>query len=230
MVLGVTGYSLFPFPHGWRRIAAPVGRKIMRDRAEASVIEVYGRHGAAWAKLRGDRPTEGAWLDRFCDRLPAAASVLDIGCGSGLPIARVLARRGFDVTGVDASPTMLALFRRNLPDAPALLADMRRLALGRRFDGLLAWDSFFHLGPKDQRGMFARFQAHAASRAVLMFTSGHAEGCAMGELEGEPLYHGSLGPDEYRMLLDEAGFDVLEHVAEDPGCGRRTVWLARKRA
>ena len=196
--------------------------------AAAAVIDVYRRYGARWARLRGDQLAEGAWLDRFCSLLPAGTKVLDIGCGSGLPIARELIRRGFGVTGVDGAPEMLALFRHNLPDAPAVLADMRALALGETFAGILAWDSFFHLSPADQRTMFARFQAHAASGAALMFTSGPAEGSAIGELEGEPLYHGSLDPEEYRSLLESAGFRPVSHVVEDPICGHRTVWLAQR--
>lgn len=201
----------------------------MTGNTEASAIDVYQRHGAAWARLRSDTLVEGAWLDCFCNLLPSGAEVLDIGCGSGLPIARELIRRGFDVTGVDGSETMLALFRRNLPGTPARLVDMRQLALDRRFAGLLAWDSFFHLSPGDQRAMFSRFQDHALPGAALMFTSGTAEGCAIGELEGAPLYHGSLDPDEYRTLLDAAGFEVVAHVVEDPACGHRTIWLAVQR-
>ena len=196
------------------------------DRASATVLDVYRRRGAQWARLRGDRLTEGAWLDRFCALVPAGTEVLDIGCGSGLPIARELVRRGYGVTGADGAPEMLALFRHNLPGTPAVLADMRALALEKTFAGILAWDSFFHLSPADQRTMFTRFRAHAAPAAALMFTSGPAEGSAIGELEGEPLYHGSLHPDEYRTLLESAGFRVVDHIAEDPSCGFRTVWLA----
>ncbi|MEJ2459401.1 MAG: class I SAM-dependent methyltransferase, partial [Novosphingobium sp.] len=119
-------------------------------------------------------------------------------------------------------------FQHNLPGIEAHLADMRKLALGRRFSGLLAWDSFFHLSPADQRDMFARFQAHAAPGAALMFTSGTSEGEAIGELEGDPLYHGSLGAEEYRSLLGGTGFAVIEHVVEDPSCGYRTIWLAQQ--
>lgn len=202
----------------------------MNGSPEPSIIDVYQRHGEAWAKLRSDRLMEGPWLDRFCELLPPGAAVLDIGCGSGLPIGRELIRRGFDVTGVDGTPTMLALFQRNLPGSPAHLVDMRQLALNRRFAGLLAWDSFFHLSPDDQRTMFDRFQAHAAPGAALMFTSGNEEGSAIGELEGDPLYHGSLNPVEYRTLLDAAGFKVVAHVVEDPTCGHRTIWLAQQRS
>jgi hypothetical protein len=106
------------------------------------------------------------------------------------------------------------------------VADMRTLSLGRTFDGLIAWDSFFHLTPDDQRRMFAVFQNHAAPQAALMFTSGPAHGEAIGTFEGEPLYHASLAPQEYHALLDAHGFRVVRHVAEDPACNGHTVWLA----
>jgi hypothetical protein len=104
---------------------------------------------------------------------------------------------------------------------------MRDLDLGRRFAGLLAWDSLFHLRQADQRRMFDVFRRHAAPGAALMFTSGPAHGVAMGTYRGEPLYHASLDPAEYRSLLAAAGFAVVAHVAEDPGCGGRTIWLAQ---
>ncbi|TPG43633.1 class I SAM-dependent methyltransferase [Sphingomonas koreensis] len=194
-----------------------------------SITEIYQRHGAAWAERRGDALVEAPWLDRFCTSLPAGAAILDIGCGSGLPIGRALIDRGFDLTGIDAAPTMLALFRRNLPEARAHLIDMRQLALNRRFAGLLAWDSFFHLSPDDQRAMFPRFKAHAAPGAALMFTSGNVEGEAIGTLQGDPLYHGSLDREEYRRLLAATGFAVVAHVVGDPASGDRTIWLAQQR-
>ena len=200
----------------------------MSGASPVPVAEVYDRHGVVWAGLRGEAPAEGAWLDRFCDRLAPGASVLDLGCGSGVPIARELARRGFAVTGVDASTTMLDMFRRNLPDRPALLIDMRHFPVDRPFGGVLAWDSFFHLAPGDQPAMLARFVGLAAVGAPVLFTSGDREGVAIGELDGEPLFHGSLAPDHYRACLAAAGLEVVAHTANDPDCGNRTVWLARR--
>ena len=77
--------------------------------------------------------------------------------------------------------------------------------------------------------MFPIFGAHAAPKAALMFTSGPQHGEAVGTFQGEPLYHGSLGPDEYRALLDAQGFDVVAYVPEDPTCGKHTIWLAQRR-
>jgi hypothetical protein len=59
------------------------------------------------------------------------------------------------------------------------------------------------------------------------FTSGHCAGEAIGEFEGEPLYHASLDPEEYRALLARHGVEVLAYVPDDPECGGHTVWLSR---
>jgi len=144
----------------------------------------------------------------------------------GEPIARHVLQSGFNVVGVDTSPTLIALCQARFPGGEWRLGDMRQLALGRRFEGLLAWDSFFHLDAANQRAMFLRFAAHAQPGAPLLFTSGPGHGEAIGEYCGEPLYHASLDPAEYRQLLSAHGFRVLSHLVEDPDCGGRTVWLA----
>jgi SAM-dependent methyltransferase len=172
---------------------------------------------------------ESAWIERFAALLRPQATFLDIGCGSGEPIARALSRKGHAVTGVDSSPEMIALFKNNFPGATAEVADMRQLNLGKTFGGLVAWDSFFHLAPAHQRSMFPIFRNHAAPEAPLLFTSGPGFGEAIGTLEGEPLYHASLDPDDYCQHLEQNGFDVVAHVQEDPDCGHHTVWLARRR-
>jgi trans-aconitate methyltransferase len=172
--------------------------------------------------------SEAGWLARFLALLPPGGAVLDIGCGAGAPIGAAIVSAGHTLTGVDSSAPLLALAQARLPGATWIEGDMRSLALGRVFDGVIAWDSFFHLDHDDQRAMFVRFAAHAAPGAALMFTSGPAHGVAIGAYAGEALFHASLDPAEYRALLATNGFAVLAHVPEDPACGGRTVWLAAR--
>lgn len=197
-------------------------------REAEKIASLYERHASAYDTLRGRDLFEKSWLDRFAALLPPHGAILDIGCGMGEPIARYLIGLGHPVAGIDSSPTLIETCRARFPAQSWRVADMRGLSLGRRFDGLIAWDSFFHLCPDDQRDMFGVFAAHAAPGAALLFTSGPADGIAIGTFEGEPLYHASRDAGEYRALLDRNGFQVVAHAVEDPSCGGHTVWLARR--
>lgn len=194
------------------------------------VIRLYNDHGADFDSLRGRSLAEKPWLDRFASLLPQGASILDIGCGSGEPIAGYFIGNGYDVTGIDASLPLIELCRARFPEKFWVVADMRKLALGRRFDGLIAWHSFFHLNAEDQRRMFAIFRQHANDGAALMFTAGPGQGEAIGTFQGKPLYHASLAREEYESLLAAHGFRLLDHIVEDPDCGGATVYLARRAA
>lgn len=192
------------------------------------IVAHYERHAREWdADRRSLGWNDRSWHDRFINALPKGAAVLDLGCGAGEPVALHLMKCGLRVTGVDSSPTLLSLCRERLPDQEWIVGDMRSLSLGRTFDGILAWDSFFHLTHEDQRQMFALFAAHAAASALLMFNSGPAHGEAIGSYRGDPLYHASLAASEYETLLTQSGFEVVDHVVEDPQAEGRTVWLAR---
>ncbi len=72
------------------------------------------------------------------------------------------------------------------------------------------------------------FAAHAAKSAILMFNSGPSYGEGIGSYRGDPLYHASLDAAEYEQLLAASGFEVMDHIIEDPKAGGRTVWLARR--
>ena len=198
------------------------------------VIALYHENAALWGELRGRELIERDWLGRFLAALPEGGRrVLDLGCGPGVPIAAHLIAEGCELTGVDGAAGQIEAARAHFPAErwPGhrwLVADMRALPELGRFHGVIAWHSFFHLTPEDQRPMFATFARLALPGAALMFTSGPRLGEAIGSFAGQPLYHGSLDSAEYRALLAEAGFEVLRHVEEDAECGGATVWLARR--
>lgn len=194
---------------------------------DANIIALYERHAAAFDRLRGKNLFEKPWLDRFAAGIKPHGHVLDLGCGAAEPMAAYLVRRGFHLTGVDSSKTMIETARERFPGLAWYVADMRKFYIPTKFDGIIAWHSLFHLNADDQRAMFPRFGAMAGPGAALMFTAGHFEGEALGEFGGEPLYHASLSADEYEALLTRNGFEVVAQMSKDPMCGGATIWLAR---
>jgi SAM-dependent methyltransferase len=192
-------------------------------------VELYERHADAWDAARGpELEIERAWLGRFTVRLEAGAAVLDAGCGHGDPIGRALLAGGLEVTGVDGSPALIGRARKRLPRGRWIVGDLRELDLDRTFDGIVAWCSLFHLPAGDQPGVIRRLGLHAHPGSVLLMTTGPESGEAIGELAGEPLYHASLDPGEYRAALAAAGFEVVDQRLRDPDCGELSVWLARQ--
>ena len=193
------------------------------------VVDLYSRRAREFDADRTRSLFERPWLDAFLDCVPEAGTVLDLGCGSGEPIARHLIEQGRRVTGVDASPGLIDLCRRRFPDHDWRIGDMRGLDPGEPFDGVVAWHSLIHLAPADHPGMLGAFARCVRPGGALLFTSGSERGETIGDWRGEALYHGSLSLADYRAGLETAGFDLLRHVSGDPGCGGATVWLARRR-
>lgn len=193
-----------------------------------NVVEVYQKVAAGYDRARDRRLFERSWLDRMLADVPPGGRVLDLGCGAGRPIGVYLAERGFEVTGVDAAPAMPVLYRHHVPSAQVVLADMRELALGERFDAILAWASFFHLTDEEQRLALPKVAAHLRPGGRLLLTVGPAAGEAWGMVEGEPVYHASLAVGDYAALLAEAGAHIEAFAPEDKNCRGFSLLLARR--
>lgn len=166
------------------------------------------------------------YIDLLIEHIGEEGSVLDVGCGTGIPVMKHLTVVGIATLGIDASYKMLAIAKRNLPNAVFLQQDMRSLSLNRKFSAIIAWNSFFHLPAADQPVMFKIFKNHLHKNGILLFTSGTKHGEAWGINGGENLYHASLSIDEYTSLLTEQGFKILRYVENDKNCGGATVWMA----
>jgi SAM-dependent methyltransferase len=195
----------------------------------ARTQDVYERRARRFDAERARDLHERVWLDRFLDLVSPGGRVLDLGCGSGDPIAAYMTDTGYDVLGVDASRAMLALARSRYPAGDWQYGDMRDLDLPERFDGIISWNSFFHLMPDEQRAILPRIGRHMKEGAGLMLTVGPEAGEVTGHVGGDPVYHASLAPEEYVDRLSMLGVDIVDFVPEDPSCDGQTVLLGRKR-
>ncbi|WP_238547638.1 class I SAM-dependent methyltransferase [Meridianimarinicoccus roseus] len=200
------------------------GLAALRD----AIPAVYQRQAAVWDAQRPRGLHERAWLERAVAGLAPGAPVLDLGCGAGDPIAGWLIGQGFAVTGLDVAPAMLALARARFPQACWLEGDMRGALPDGPFGAILGWDSVFHLVPADQRALIPRLVARLAPGGRLLVSVGPRAGEELGRVGGEPVYHASLDPDDYRALCRAAGCAQVRLVTEDPDCDFRSLLLARR--
>jgi SAM-dependent methyltransferase len=150
------------------------------------------------------------------DHLPPRSTVLDIGCGSGVPIAQALIEDGFTLFGIDASATLIDAFRRRFPDAPSACEPAQDSAFFHRsFDAAIAIGLLFLLSPHDQ-GQVIRRVANALAPGGRFLFSAPRQRC-----EWQDLLTGrrsiSLGEQEYERLLEAAGLHVIGCRTDEGG-------------
>jgi SAM-dependent methyltransferase len=151
----------------------------------------------------------------WAGRLPPGATVLELGCGTGWPITRELVEEGLEVHAVDASPTLVAAFKRNFPGVHVVCEPAESDApFDRQFDAVLAWGLLFLLSPDDQRTVLARVAEALRPGGRLLFTAPPEPITWNDAMTGLPSQ--SLGRSEYIRILHAAGLTV-EMEYEDVG-------------
>lgn len=144
----------------------------------------------------------------WSQNLPIDATVLDLGCGTGVPISQALIERGFQVYGVDASPTIVAAFRARFPSGPVECAAVEDSDFfGRTFDGVVAWGLFFLLGAEGQRRLIKKIADVLRSGGRLLFTAPRQNCSWRDAMTGRTSI--SLGHEAYRTALEAEGMSLV---------------------
>jgi cyclopropane fatty-acyl-phospholipid synthase-like methyltransferase len=175
-------------------------------------------------------PEEPLALDALADLisfLPQGATVLDLGCGAGVPVTRWLTERGFAVTGVDVSARQLELARKNVPEATFLKADMAEVTFApETFDAEVAFHSIIHVPRTDHQELLRNIHRWLEPRGVFLATmtvtdyEGRDEDW---EGWGAPMAWSHYDRDANVGMLREAGFEL--HYAEPRTGVNKETWL-----
>jgi cyclopropane fatty-acyl-phospholipid synthase-like methyltransferase len=190
----------------------------------------YNKIADQWAAIR-DRAVPSQLVVDFAASIKPNGNVLDIGCGTGYPITTFLAESGFTVTGIDIPEHLLQkAIERNFPNTTLHLCDFFDFDPSERYDGIIAFDSFFHFPKDKQAEIYSRVANWMNIGGYLLFTHGNKEGEISGEMFGETFYYSCLDTQTVHELLLDSGFEIvlsLENYTEKE-MERDLVVLARK--
>lgn len=151
------------------------------------------------------------WLKGFSKD----AEILDLGCGTGLPITKVLIDAKMRVYGIDSSPGLLRQFRKNFPQAPVACEAVEESPFFHRcFDGILAWGLVFLLNEDAQLHLFLKIAESLKPNGRLLFTAPEEECVWKDQLTSQESR--SLGSQRYTEALENAGL-ILVNKFEDEG-------------
>ena len=182
----------------------------------------YDRLASAYAESRvGETHPELEWL---LERLEDGSAVLDIGCGAGVPVTQLLAKR-FAVTGVDVSKEMLRLARANVPNANFVRADITSVEFDEStFDAAVAFFSLFHIPREDHARLFRRIRDWLKPGGYLMCTLSldSETGYTQDDFFGAKMYWSNYGLPEYEELLTGIGFTMFANKIIGHGLSEAT--------
>ena len=79
------------------------------------VYKVYDKIFDWFDQHRNKDLMESYYLNLILDNVPASGKVLDLGCGTGEPLAKFFIEKGFKITGVDGSKKMIEICKKRFP-------------------------------------------------------------------------------------------------------------------
>lgn len=148
---------------------------------------------------------------QFCQ---PGGSALDVGCGAGGRIVRLLQQHQLAVTGIDVSAEMVKLAIENHPDESFFVDDIYSFESDEQYDFVVAWDSIFHLPLEQQEPVVNKLCGLLKPAGVLIYTFGDATGEHQDTWHGHTFHYSSIGITGNLALLALHGV-VCKHLELD---------------
>jgi SAM-dependent methyltransferase len=217
---------------GHGRPALPAPETIVR-KGWNRLSTIYRPPGAGSDRLLHSDDQYRKWLEPIVESLEPGTLVLDLGCGTGEPASRELAKC-FDVTGVDLSEVMIRRARGAVPSGRFIRADMTKINFPPgSYGAVVSLYAIIHVPLAKQRPLMTRIHSWLAPRGLFLAVLGHEawEGTGQGWLGVDvPMFWSHADAATYRRCLRETGFTLDRQEFVPEGDGGHELFLARKRA
>jgi len=175
-------------------------------------MEVFDQLAEMYQSGHSRNPFQAALVERISSLVPAGSSILDLGCGTGVPTAQILTAAGHHVVGVDISEGMLKLAREQVPAAEFVHADFAALPADQgTYQAVTAFFSLLMLSKADIAATLAKAAGWLAPGGYVGVGMVNFDGDSLPmEFLGVPVtVSGYLEPD-LKAALETAGLTVVD--------------------
>lgn len=208
--------------------------------AKAIVEEAYDNLAQWYLDWVSDQtsPRE-RFAQKILDNIPASTTTtpytLELGCGPGVPVTRMLLDQGARVIANDISTKQIALAKTlcRSPLATFIAGDMAALTIqSGSLDGVVCFFTLFHLPREEQGPMLSRIYSWLKPDGLLVLNYATVdEEEIYGEMMGHGIFWSGYGAERNRVSLQEVGFVVEDEevIESDADGGMEFQWIAARK-
>jgi SAM-dependent methyltransferase len=171
----------------------------------------YNEIAHEWTAARaGFYGREREYLDMLLFGLAQGSSILDLGCGTGRPMAEYVISRGYRVVGIDQAESLLAQARAAFPHEEWVPSSIEAYAFQHDYSSAIFWDSLFHIERTRHAPILQRVVGGLPVGGRLMLTVGGSEHPPFTDVMfGQEFFYDSNSPGETEWILRDLGCRVL---------------------
>lgn len=173
------------------------------------------------------------WVNEFEEykKTVLGKKILDIGCGAGRD-AEVFVKNGFEYTGIDASPAMLAQAKARVPQGVYKQMDFYKLEFpDNTFDGFWAAASFLHVPKTDVTKLILEAKRVIKPGGVGFISVKEKDGMDEGIIKQNRFgttiarYFAFYENEEFKKYVTDAGLELIRDSKYHEDDERNTTWL-----
>ena len=172
-------------------------------------MSIYDKVGSTYDSMRNTVGVKD--IINEVEALGKSIKVLDLGCGTGHPIAKTVSPMVQLYCGIDNSQPMLNEYLVNVPNAYCRLLDMPKIdQLPGDWDLIFSWGSICHLPIESQKKTMITVSKLLKPEGRFLFTSGPEADECTGKVGKYTVFHHSMGKQAYTELLREQNMELID--------------------
>lgn len=193
------------------------------------VREGYDKVAEEYATAR-NQFSNTKYLDKLNSLIKPNSTILDIGCGAGLPIDKYFVDHGHKVIGIDISQKQIELVKKNVPQGEFFVNDMSDLKVGEyQLDVVVSFYAIFHIPREEHETLFKKINSFLPEGGLLLVTMGAGEYEGLEDnFLGTKMWWSHFGADRNRQIIQNVGFEILLDEIDAGDNERHQIILAKK--
>lgn len=193
------------------------------------VRDGYDKIAATYLASR-DKLKSGKYIQQLLKYLPKNSTILDLGCGAGVPVDDVLLKAGHRVIGIDNSSEQIKLARKLCRGAEFVVSDIASLKNEEyEVQAVVSFYTLFHVNRTKHLELLKIIASYLPKGGMLLLTMGDREFEGEHVMYGAPMWSSQYGTRRNREIVEQAGFGVISDEIDVSGGERHQVILAEKK-